>query len=308
MINEAPFFIVNPMAGNSLAQKKWPSCLAYFNRECVPCQWAFTTHQGHANDLVYHAIQKGHSTIIAVGGDGTAHEVVNGILNQTIVPPNQISFSVLPIGTGNDWVRSYGITSDLNKWVNMLKNNHNSFQDIGKISCRLKGQTKTRYFLNVAGLAYDAFVVKHLLEHNSRMTTFKYLETIIKCLWKYKLTTATVKVDHQSFQQKFYTINIGKGRFSGGGMQLTPHAIPSNHYFAITLVGNLSKLAVIANLPRLYKGTLSSHPQVQTLVGKKVIIRGTDKPLYVEADGEFLGQTPVEISIIPAALKVITPT
>lgn len=302
------FIIVNPKANGGRLEKQWNNiqqCLIDHNIDFFDQK---TTHQNHATELAKEAIGNGFRKIIAVGGDGTGNEVANGILQQKIIPSSEITFALLPVGTGNDWIKTHKIPKHLKTWLEMLKNEKTTFQDAGFISCSFNEKKVERYFINVAGMAYDAFGVQISEGKSWRFPKIQYLLNALLGLFKYKIHRAKLIFDEQEVVDFFYTINVGVCKYSGGGMQLVPHAIPNDGKLALTFAKKLSKLAVILNTYRFYNASLLQHSKVEGFLTKKIRVETMDdEPTGVEVDGEYIGETPVEFSILPKALKIVIP-
>lgn len=304
------YFIANPAAGKNAVARHWQALQAFL-KEHLPNHIAVqTTHRGHATALAQEAIRQGFRNIIAVGGDGTNFEVINGILTQTEVPATDITYTLLPIGTGNDWIRTHGIPKNWEKWLQMLQAGKTLLQDVGVIRYFENGQPSQRYFTNVAGLAYDAFVVRYA-EQYKRWVVHKilYLFMVMRCLFKYRLTRARVSFNGKTVEDYCYTINAGICRYSGGGMRLVPHADPTDGRLALTIARRVSKLGVLLNTYRFYNGTLGEHPKIELYQTDEIRVEPLEKgqALWAEADGEFLGDAPVLITTLPKALKIIVP-
>ncbi|MCB0518329.1 MAG: diacylglycerol kinase family lipid kinase [Saprospiraceae bacterium] len=302
-------FVVNPAAGAGKAGKRWPSIQAALQEANIPFTTVFTNKRFHAGELVAEAVAKGCRQIVAVGGDGTAHEVVNGIFQQPTCPPEDITFTLLPIGTGNDWIKTHRIPRDFKRWLPYFMNGKTGYQDVGWLDYRLNGEQHRRYFINVAGLSYDAFVVKESLKYPSGIPNkLFYLLLIFRCLFKFRIPQARVLFDGQTFENRFYTINIGICRYSGSGIQMVPHALPNDGKLALTLVKKVSKLEVLLVTPLFYLGKIGWHPAVRLFQTMAVKIAPLEtQPVLVEADGEFLGESPVEIGLSGNKLKIWMP-
>jgi YegS/Rv2252/BmrU family lipid kinase len=300
--------IVNPTAANGKAGRSWPVMEARLADHLSDFEVAYTSRPGHATELASRAIQAGFRHLIAVGGDGTNHEVVNGILQQEQTAGRDIIYTLLPVGTGNDWIRTHGIPKDFTEWLDMLEAGHCIQQEVGLVTYRSDGKTCRRYFVNVAGMAYDAYVVRYGEKWRSWIRNrFFYLLLVLRCLFRYRLVPGVIRVDGQTFEDRFYTINVGICRYSGGGMQLVPHADPADGRLALTFAGPVSKIGVLLNTWRFYNGTLGKHPKIETMQVKTVRVEapGGEAGILLEADGEFLGCSPAEFSVIEKALTVI---
>lgn len=302
------FIIVNPKANGGKLENQWERIQRCLNDNHIDFFVKKTTHPNHATELAKEAIRNGCRKIIAVGGDGTGNEVANGILQQKIISSTEITFALLPVGTGNDWIKTHKIPKHLKTWIEMLKSEKTTFQDAGYVSCFFQEKKIGRYFINVAGMAYDAFGVQHAEGKNWRFPKIQYLLNALLGLFKYKIHRAKLIFDEQEVVDFFYIINVGVCKYSGGGMQLVPHAIPNDGKFALTFAKKLSKLAVILNTYRFYNASLLEHSKVEGFLTKKIRVETMDdEPTGIEVDGEYIGETPVEFSISPKALKILIP-
>lgn len=303
--------IANLTAGGGAVKKHWPTIEATLKAGLPVAQVWFTEYPKHAIELVEKAVEAGYRHLIAVGGDGTNHEVANGILTQQTVAPQEITYALLPVGTGNDWARMYGIPHTLKPWVEMVRAGKTRFQDAGKVEYREnQDRNGVRYFVNVAGMAYDAFIVQYAeSRRNQSAGRFYYLLMILWCLFRYRHVKSAVQFGDTQVEDYYYTINIGICRYSGGGIQMTPHAVPDDGLLALTLAGCISKLGVLLATPRFYNGSISKHRKVSTFqVGEVLVEAAGEAPVLVEADGEFLGQAPAKFSVVASALRIVVPS
>jgi len=302
-----PFWhiIANPAARNWAVKRQWPQIERLLQELGFAYSVKFTEHRGHAARLVENALLKGGRHILGIGGDGTNHELVDGIFQQNFVPTSELSYALLPFGTGNDWARQYGIPTDPRQRLAQLLEQKTAWQDIGLVRYQRDGETRSRYFVNVAGMAYDGFIGKKLTEKPARSKA-EYLLKVAQYLWEYRLSKARITFDGQTVEDFFYTINIGLCRFSGGGMQLVPHALPDDGLFALTFARKLPKWEVLLQTPRFYDGSLLLHPKIEGHQAKHIRVEHIgETPTLLEADGEFLGETPVEFDLLERALRVV---
>lgn len=303
------YFIVNPMSGNGKSKKKWAAIQSHLQFHSIDFQVAYTERKGHAIDLAKTAIKNGFRKIIAVGGDGTGHEVVNGIMQQDFCPTTEITFCLCSAGTGNDWVKMHRIPKDVKKWIAVLIQEKTIFQDIGLIHYHQEGRQQKRYFFNVAGLAYDGYLGKMMdLNRADVKSSLHYIWLIVKCLFQYKLKKGEITFDKNKVLDSFYTINIGICKYSGGGIQMVPHAKFDDGKLALTIATKTPKWSVLLATPLFYLGKVNWHPVVSLHQVENINVVSKDtNQFFIEADGEFLGETPVDISILPKALKIIVP-
>lgn len=304
--NDIWYCIVNPTAGKKDYRKIWASIEKALSENEILFEVYFTQGKGDATQIVIAKSEDGYRRFIAIGGDGTVHEVVNGIMKQKIAPSNELIFAVIPVGTGNDWAKHHDITFDLHRIVEAIKAGRVISQDIGKAVFLHKGEKREEYFNNVAGMAYDAFVVEQLEKKSTKPNKFIYILSVLGYLFRYKLQKAEVLIDGRSYKDKYYTINVGVCKYSGGGMSLVPHAVHDDGLLAVTLAGKLSKIDVLLNIYRFYNETLTEHPLVDSCQAREIEVMSIDEdPIYLELDGELAGHNPVRFSVVEKALKFV---
>ncbi len=309
------FVIVNPESGGGSARRLWPRIERELQAQGFAYSVRFTERKMHAVELVEEAVARGMRNILAVGGDGTAHEVANGILRQDIAPSRDIGLALIPVGSGNDWAREWSLPASPVECLKRFKLEKFKFQDAGKISFSHDGKLANRFFINVAGMAYDAFVTREAERQGGpKVGLGGYYSLIVKCLWKFEPGPARLFYiekdatgsEETLVEDSFYTINIGLCRYSGGGMQFVPQAVPDDGLFALTYARRMPKWEVVAQTPRFFNGKIGEHPKVVCTQARsvRVVSMAWQPPVLVEADGEFLGETPVGFEILPGTLKV----
>lgn len=303
------WIILNPTAGNGLAAKKKNAIEKLLRKHGFNYRIVETQHQRHAFLLVEEGIRAGYRYLMGIGGDGTNHEIINGILKQTIILPTDITYTLLPLGTGNDWIKQHRIPSNWRKWIPQISNAQSILHNAGLLRFTKDGKPAERYFVNVAGLAYDAYITKRKEAHTPKfLPTLYYLSQVVVCLFQYKLKKAQILFNNNTITDRFYTINIGICRYSGGGMQFVPHADPQSDQLALTIAGTVSKAAVLMHIPHIFLGKLHRHPKVNIYHTEEVNIRSAEKEAtLLEADGEFLGETPVHCKLVKDAFRVLVP-
>ncbi|MFT5761484.1 MAG: diacylglycerol kinase (ATP), partial [Polaribacter sp.] len=245
----------------------------------------------------------GFTKIISVGGDGTLHHVVNGIMKQKLVETNTIQLAVIPIGTGNDWIKTYNIPTKIEKSIAIIGKQKTILQDIGKLETNNNTIT---YFNNVAGIGYDGYVVNKL-KKLKRFGGIAYLLSGLAGLLFYKPIDFTIEINNEKLQEKCLMVVFGICQFSGGGMQFTKDINPSNGLFSITIAKNLTLIDMILNLPKLYNGKIVHHKKVSTYQTNYLKITPnleTEKP-FIQADGELIDTGSVSLSIIKKAIQFV---
>ena len=304
--NSVWYCVMNPIAGKRDYKLVWNEIDNSLTKNNIEHQIYFTNSRKDAEKQVIKKAQEGFVNFIAIGGDGTVHEVVNGIMKQAARPTEEMILAVIPVGTGNDWAKHHGIGYDMDNLCSSIESGIIKKQDVGIASFSKNGEHLTEYFNNVAGMAYDAFVVEELEKRKSKPNKFIYIFSVLSMLFRYKLQIAQVKFPGKKIQKKFYTINVGICKYSGGGMSLVPHAIHDDGFLAVTLAGQLNKFEVLLNTYRFYNESLIRHPKIESFQVKNMQVTSLDEdPIYLELDGETAGHNPVEFSIIEKALRFI---
>ncbi len=299
--------ILNPAAGNGRAGKRWERISRLLQEAGIEFDYTMSSARGDATNIACTIIEQGCRRIIGVGGDGTNNEILNGIM-QSGASAGEVTYGVIPFGTGNDWIRTHKIPKNTRKAIQLIKAGNTTLQDVGLVTYTDDGQQKERYFMNVAGMSYDAIVTKASDERGILASNkILYLYLVFSCLRDFIAPRGRVFFDGKTDEDNYYLINIGICRYSGGGMQLVPHSIPDDGQFALTLARNLSKPEVIRATPILYNGRAGQHPKVDLYHAKSIRVEAANgEPILVEVDGEFLGGTPVEFTLLEKALRVIT--
>lgn len=298
--------IVNPNAGNGKGRKDWEKISALLSYSNISFTVCFTEKKGHAIKLTLEAIAAGFRNIITVGGDGTLNEVVNGVFTNTICPTTDVILSLIPVGTGNDWGRMFGIPLDYEKAVKIIAEKKTLVHDIGVVSYHNGSEKKLRYFINIAGLGFESVVVKktNIQKDNGHGGKLIYFYNLLTSLLAYKNTKSEITVDGEILHADIFSLSVGNGRYCGGGMRQTPRAIPDDGMLDVTIINGMGKFEIIRNLKILYNGKILQHPKIDGYKCKNVKVT-TEGVMLAEADGESLGQTPAEFSIIPSGIKIV---
>jgi YegS/Rv2252/BmrU family lipid kinase len=299
--------IINPNAGRRKGIRDWGEIADWLEHYKFSYNPVFTEFPRHAIKLSRDHIETGSTRIIVVGGDGTMNEVVNGVFQQQRYPTTEITLGMITVGTGNDWGRMFGIPTDYENAIRVLMQNKTFIQDAGKVKYRKEGSSENRYFVNIAGLGFDAEVTRktNRLKEQGKGGALLYLINIFSSLVNYKFVNALISVDGTDMENEILSMNVGICKYNGGGMIQAPDAIPDDGLFDLTVINRMSKPDVILSLKRLYNGTIYEHPKVDSFTGRSIRVDSSDR-IMLETDGESLGHTPLEFSIVPKSVKIIS--
>jgi len=303
--------IVNPNAGKGNGKKEWQNISDAMQRSGVHFKHVFTQHRNHAENFVKDEINNGYKKVIVVGGDGTLNEVINGIFNQKRFPTHEIQIGMITVGSGNDWARMYNIPRHYKEAIETIVAGDTFVQDAGKVTYHVGSAKRTRYFINMAGMGYDALVAQktNKMKEKGRGGAIFYFYNLFLGLFQYRKKHFEIVLDqHPVYNDKVFSMSIGICKYSGGGMMQLPNAIPDDGLFDLTIFNRKAgKADVFRHIKKLYNGTIINLPIVDTFTGKHVTVCGRPADdILLETDGELLGHSPLSFEIIPKSIKVIT--
>jgi YegS/Rv2252/BmrU family lipid kinase len=298
--------IVNPNAGSGRGKKDWGSISALLAKYGISYKSVFTECPKHAIQLAHDSILEGYRSFIVVGGDGTLNEVVNGVFSQSVCPPVEIVLAMIAVGTGNDWGKMFSIPHSYEESVKVIRNRKVRPQDVGIVEYADGEKQEKRHFLNIAGMGFDALVVQRTNRQKETGKNGKaiYFINLLRSLMIYKPAHIELNIDGQKISRDFFTISVGIGRYSGGGMLQTPHAIPDDGLFDITVIKKIGKGDIILSLKKLYDGSILKHHKIEGYKAREIRIE-SNPVIYVEADGETLGNSPSCFRILPRSIGIV---
>lgn len=299
------FVIVNPAAGNGASKKKWPLIHNELIYQKFKVEVAFTKYKNHSVELVKNAIKQGFTKFICVGGDGTLHSIVNGVLSLNSYNISEIKIGMIAIGTGNDWIKTYHIPTNYKKAIQILKIKKTIKQDIGKLV--IYSTNKTIYFNNLAGIGFDGYVVNKVSSYK-KLGFLTYLIGALVSLTSYKKSNLEITFNNTSLKGKTLMLLIGLCNYSGGGMQLTKDVNTTDGLFDISYIQKITLLTILGNIRGLFNGTITNHKLLSNYKTNNIQIKILDNTkTYIQADGELIGSGGFSISILPKAINFIVP-
>ena len=301
------FVIVNPVAGGGRGLDHFPQISKHLRDAYIRCEPVFTEHKFHATELTVTAVREGYRHIIVVGGDGTLHEVVNGLFIQQTVSPDEVTVSVVAVGTGNDWVRMFGIPSHYSEAIRAIREGYTFLQDVGEVYYKESQFPQMRYMANVAGAGFDADVISCYQHYKNKGRRGRHLYplSILRSYFRYRSTGVKVWVDDKLVHNDLlFSVAIGVCKYNGGGVQQLPEAVADDGLLDITLIRPVHWWHVVFRLKRFFNGSIYTIGHVGHYQGRNVRIESSPE-MPVEVDGEILGGTPLEFKIRHRCVKVI---
>ena len=261
-----------------------------------------TERRHHAVELARGAIDDGWSYLVAVGGDGTIHEVVNGMMGADGPRNPAAVLGVVSAGSGADFARTFGLPDDASQGVQHLTGDGSVDIDLGRATFTTEGGEATEWFPNIAESGLGADVVKRAERLPRGMGRSRYLMGFWMTLGVFKGTEGTVVCDTRTYEGRITNLVVANGQFFGGGMHVAPKASPTDGRLDV-LIQIGTKADYIAAITKVYKGRHIPSPAIKEYRAKRVEVT-TKAPLRVEADGELLGTTPATFSIYENALRL----
>jgi diacylglycerol kinase (ATP) len=307
-MSERPLVIVNPAARNGAVGRRWEKLASQLSRLGIDAETAHTQRPGHASELVRDGLRNGPRLVVAVGGDGTVNEVVNGFFDggRPIAPESELA--VVPIGTGRDGVRTYGISGKPERAIALLADGATRTIDLGRATYTAHaGGEESRIFLNIASCGLSGAVAERANRTSKRLGgTSAFLWATIATFAGWKNVPFQITIDGEQRELVANNTIVANGQYFGGGMHIAPDARTDDGLLDAIVFGDVGRLDLALNMHRLYRGTILRHPKASHRLARSVLVAPA-RALPIEIDGEQPGVTPVSFEVLPAALRLRVP-
>jgi len=299
--------IVNPVSGRGAGELAIPAIEEALRGYGLEYDLVRTERPWHAVDLAQEAAADGYTVVVAVGGDGTANEVLNGLMRaREATGRNGAALGVLSVGRGNDFAFGMGVPVGLAEGCRALAEGRRRPIDVGRVSGGL--YPEGRYFGNGVGIGFDAVVGFEALKLTWLRGFACYIVAALKVIFLYyRAPRVRIELDGQEITQPSLMISIMNGRRMGGGFMMAPEGDPGDGVLDLCIAGQVSRAGILALIPRFLKGTQAGHAAIHTGRAQRVTITALEGVLPAHADGETLcteGQR-LEMEILPAQLDII---
>jgi YegS/Rv2252/BmrU family lipid kinase len=301
--------ILNPRAAGGRTARRWPEFAAAIQGRLGALTTLETERPGHATELARRALEDGADTLIAVGGDGTINEVVNGFFADDKPVREEARLGYVPMGTGGDFQRTVQLPTEPAAVAETLAAGRVWPIDVGKI--RLVGHDSApveRYFVNLAsfGMGGDVSIKAKNCWATRYDGKLAFLWATFAVFFQYGGKTVRLRLDDSPEQRTFTVTNvaIGNGRYHGGGMHPCPLAKLDDGLLEVTTIDRLNWFELIRDIRVLYSDNLYVHPKTRHFRAKRIVAE-SDEITRVEVDGEALGRLPLEATVLPQALPLV---
>lgn len=316
-INDKWLVVLNVFAASRRAGSVWKKAAALLDAASVPYYVRFTGSPDNATTIAFKGAQEGYRKFIAVGGDGTIHDVMNGIASfvsaEKDIRLSDFTLAVLPVGSGNDWVKSAGVPRKLSDAVKMIAENRIGRQDVVRVSVlNDAGESiKDSYMANIGGIGLDARVceIVNRKKEQGRRGRFLYVSALAYCIRHRVPIKAKVICDGVDvFDGKYLSMAFGVGKYSGGGMRQTPLAVMDDGLIDVTIIPDISMWVIARKVPALFTGTFHKVDVLTQARCREVLVLpyGQADAEPVEVDGEVIGRVPVRMTVLPDQINIIS--
>ncbi len=300
------YVIVNPVSGRGAGERAIPRLEESFRAHTLEYTLVRTERPWHAAELAQNASAAGFDVVVAVGGDGTANEVLNGLLLAKDASGGCATMGVVSVGRGNDFAFGMGIPHDLEAGCRVLATGTPRTIDVGRVSGGDFPQG--RYFGNGVGIGFDTIVgfEAQKLKHLHGFTA--YLIGALKTISLYfRAPLVRIGLDERTIEQRALLVSIMNGRRMGGGFFMAPNGKPDDGAFDLCVAGQIGRLGVLGLMPRFMKGTQGTHPAIKMERARRVTVVARDGSLPAHADGETLCEAGSElrVDILPGRLEIL---
>ncbi len=290
------FLVVNLIAGQGRCKTLFPKVKAELDRRRIDYDVHYTNEPLEATDAARMGLEAGFEYLVAVGGDGTVNEVVNGIVG------SKATLGVIPAGTGNDFVRMVGIPSDPFRAIDVLVRGRPRRIDLGRVA-------DDRYFVNGLGIGIDAQVARDVLEMKRLRGALAYLAAAVKEVFRFQPFPVTLTIDGTAEERTYLSLGFANGKFCGGGFKLAPRALLTDGMIDVAGIEDFPKLVRLLRLPQARAGAHLGLRQVHYRQVREVTA-SSDADLVAHMDGEAhkLRKPSFRVEAVPDALTLLSPS
>jgi diacylglycerol kinase (ATP) len=294
--------IANPRSGNGQVGRELPEVERQLQARGLRYRIVITEGAGHATHLARDALERGERFLVAVGGDGTVQEIVNGMIDDDHAIAEDAVLGVVAAGSGSDFVRTFGLPGDAVRSVRHLAGENLYQLDVIRAEYRDGEGSGTRYVPNIAEVGLGGAVVARAERLPRRAGRARYFLAFWLSVGRYRPCEVTVRVDRKEFTGRANNVVVANCQFYGGGMKISPRSYPGDGILDAQ-ISTGPKSEAFTLLPKIYRGEHVPHPHIKEMRGRTIAV-DAERPLPVEGDGESLGTTPATFTVLPQIVRL----
>lgn len=301
--------IVNPTSGRGTGGRSIPQIEALLNQHMLEFEIVLTERPWHAAELAREAAEGGFDVVVAAGGDGTANEVINGLMMAKEAGASSPVMGALSVGRGNDFAFSMNIPTDLEAGCQVLASNQRKRIDVGRVKGGLFPDG--RYFGNGVGIGFDAVVGFEALKLKRLHGFPSYLVAALKTIFLYyQAPQVKITFDDQVLELPALMVSLMNGRRMGGGFMMAPEGLSDNGLLNVCIAHQVSRPQIFSLIGKFMSGTQDAHPAIQRIHTRELQVTALKGALPAHADGETLciDGTELTVALLPGQIELICET
>ena len=298
-------FLVNPASANGSTGRRWSELARRAADAGLEGDALLSERPGHLADLAREAVDGGATWIVVVGGDGTVHEVVDGVMRAELGA--QVELSMLPLGTGRDFARSLRIPAHIDAAIEVARDGRVRTIDVGRATYTTDEGEADAYFANFAGAGISGAIARRANRTTKALGgRLSFLFATLAVYSRWQPAEMTIEIDGVERRARLLEALAMNGDYTAGGMWAAPEAAPDDGLFDVVLIGDFSKAEFATTFPKIYRGRHVSHAKVEIIRARELRV-DAPSPLPIVLDGEQPGTTPVRFEVVPGALRIRVP-
>lgn len=288
--------LINPVAGKGKSVEILPFLKGVFdkNKDLIEASFSISKNKKDIGILTKNYVLQGYTEFIAVGGDGTLFDLINGL---DLDEKHSFKIAMIPLGTGNDFVKSLGKNIEIDSIIKNILTNKTRLVDVGKVN--------DSYFMNSCTFGIDGPITQKTEQYKKVLPgKAAYLMSTIVTAMKYKSSKIKVTIDSEVIEKKILTLAVCNGNYIGGGMEICPYAKPDDQLLDICLIESVNPLKILKEVKKIYSGDLNTIDEVHYYKGRNVTVESLEGFVLINADGNIIGTDPASVSIHNKQIEV----
>ncbi len=288
--------ILNPTSAGGKTIKLVPQIVEEFGRCGRKHDIYVTSRAGETPQVARQMLEQGHQTLVAVGGDGTISEIASVLIEQS----SPIALGIIPSGSGSDFIRTLQLPKDVQQAIRVVLDRNTQASDAGLLTFD-DGQKS--YFVNVAGLGFDAVVAEYALSSRMPGSTMPYLVSAVKAMRVYENMSMRIESAERTFEGRAASVLFANAKYFAGGMKIAPMASLTDGKLDVAILGDLTTVEMLRAVPGVFRGKHVTNPKFTHFTTTSLRVT-TEREARVQSDGELLANTPVTVDVLPGVIQI----